>query len=47
MKVSPSQRNITILKKIIEYCDQIDEAVATFGKSKDALEPRMSWQRQP
>ncbi|MDR1953233.1 MAG: DUF86 domain-containing protein [Clostridiales Family XIII bacterium] len=38
MKVSPSQRNITILKKIVEYCDQIDEAVKAFGKSKDALE---------
>jgi uncharacterized protein with HEPN domain len=37
MKISLSQRDITILKKITEYCDQIDEAVAAFGKSKDAL----------
>ncbi|GHU65522.1 hypothetical protein AGMMS49983_13370 [Clostridia bacterium] len=37
MKVSPSQRDISILKKITEYCNQVDEAVAAFGKSKDAL----------
>jgi hypothetical protein len=25
MKVSDTERNITILKKIVKYCDQIDE----------------------
>ncbi|MDR1796232.1 MAG: DUF86 domain-containing protein [Clostridiales Family XIII bacterium] len=37
MKISPSQRNITILKKIAQYCDQKDEAISHFGKSYETL----------
>ena len=37
MKVSPLQRNITILSKIIEYCNQVDEAMALFGGSLEEL----------
>lgn len=33
-----NQRNVEILKKIIVFCDQLDEARERFGNSLDSLE---------
>jgi uncharacterized protein with HEPN domain len=33
----PANRDITILQKVIQYCDEIGEANAQFGNSIDAL----------
>jgi uncharacterized protein with HEPN domain len=38
MKVSPRQRDITILKKMIGYCDEINEAVSRFNATFEVLE---------
>jgi uncharacterized protein with HEPN domain len=38
MKISPRQRDITILNKIVGYCDEIDEAVSRFNATFEILE---------
>jgi uncharacterized protein with HEPN domain len=35
--MSNSSRNIQILEKIIQYCDEIEETKKLFGNSKEAL----------
>jgi uncharacterized protein with HEPN domain len=33
----PADRDISILLKVIKYCDEIEEAISQFGESIDAL----------
>ena len=38
MQVNPTERNISVLERIIEYCNQADAALIRFGNSVEDLE---------